>query len=518
MGNILSFKCPRNQHRFPLPEFGDTFSIVATRDMLYTHMKADGPQIHKIIDSVALRESIKTRRRKIISRINAFGVMLLLLWMFPFAVRADDFNPSNIISDSDMTDVKTSSVSFVQHFVDSQPGSLSGLITSALGSAGQAVQKRASEIIYEAGSFYRINPRVLLTILQKEQSLVADPTPSEGQLAWATGYGVCDSCSKDDPAIQKYRGFFNQVNWAAKRLRQYFDQPLSFRHQVGQTYSIDGVSVTLQNQATANLYNYTPHINGNKTFWSIWNRWFARLYPDGSLLQVAGQPGVWLIENGKRRPFLTRGALVSRYNPSQIISVTDTDVARYEIGRPIKFPNYSLLQVPSGGVYLLVDSERRAITSKAAFVNLGFNPEEIVRVSWEEIADYPDGPKISLESAYPQGALLQDQTTGGVYYVENGEKHSIMSREILQNRFSHRRIIPALPEELTLYPTSDPVLFKDGTLVTSPGTRSVYVISDGAKRPIGGIEVFERLGYQWKNLVRTSDRALAFHPDGEVIQ
>ena len=59
----------------------------------------------------------------------------------------------------------------------------------------------ASRIIYDASQAYGINPRVVLATLEKEQSLVTDPSPIASQLNCAMGYL---SCSGD-------LGFFNQI-------------------------------------------------------------------------------------------------------------------------------------------------------------------------------------------------------------------------------------------------------------------------------------------------------------------
>src|SRR3989344_6719518 len=345
-------------------------------------------------------------------KIAAFCLFFLLLSQ-P-ALAAFDFG--NIISDRDMQDSKAISVSTIDRFLSSRAGALKDLVFDVINGAGP-VSKKVSEIIYAAGQASQINPKVLLVTLQKEQSLIEDPSPSKNQLDWAMGYAVCDDCSKSDPAIQKYKGFVNQVNSAANRLRYYFDNPGQFRHQAGQTHIIDGVFVTMKNQATANLYNYTPHLHGNQNFSKFWNQWFVKNYPDGTLLQVDGQAGIWLIENGKRRPFLNKSAFLSNYDSDKVIKATTTDLEKYSIGAPIKYSNYSLIKMPTGGIYLLADNVKHPIASREVFRNLGFNPEEVISGTEKDVKWYPKGSPITLEKAYPQGALLRDPETQGVWFV-----------------------------------------------------------------------------------------------------
>ena len=274
----------------------------------------------------------------------------------------------------------------------------------------------------------------------------------------------------------------------------------------------------MENQATVNLYTYTPHIHGNYLFWTIWNRWFTKNYPDGSLLQVQGEQGVYLIQNGKKRAFLSRTALVSRFDPSRIIQVSKSELDAYEDGQPIKFANYSLVRSLETGRTFLIDGDtRRYIESPEVFRKIGFNPEEIIVVSEEELAPYAWGTNINMQSIYPTGVLLQSKETGGISYVENGVRHSIWSKEILQNRFSSRT--PVVVEQATIdeFAKGDPIKFKDGELVTSPGMRGVYFISHGQRRGITSKEVFDSLGFKWENIIWTTDKALLIHDEGEPI-
>jgi hypothetical protein len=114
-----------------------------------------------------------------------------------------------------------------------------------------------------------INPQVMLITLQKESRLLdrTDPTESTYNAAWGwhcpdTGPGGSANC---DPA---YAGFFNQGYGMAKQWSRYRVDPDKYNYKAGQIVDIawnvaesgcGGASVTLANQATAALYNYTPY-------------------------------------------------------------------------------------------------------------------------------------------------------------------------------------------------------------------------------------------------------------------
>lgn len=432
--------------------------------------------------------------------------------VLPQLLLAAEFNPNYIISDEDLTNYKSMSKDKVQQFFLRQTGVLKDYKVDVFGA-----KKTASDIIYDAAQFYKINPQYLIVLLQKEQSLVSDSSPSDSQINWATGYGVCDSCSKDDPRIQKYKGLYNQINWAAKRNRQYIDESGQWHYKVGGTYLIDGQTVTISNQATVNLYTYTPHLHGNEVFHRLWTKWFATNFPDGTLLQLKSGGGIYLIQNGKKRAFWSRSAFQASYSSRNVIQVDQTELDKYPDGFPIRFAEYSILQGPDGMKYLIVRGEKRLIESDEVFRQLGYHPEEVIEVEAKDLNSYPNADPITLNSIFPTGTLLQSKQTGGIIFVENGLKHPIWSKEILQSRFPKAK--PTLVDESDLqkYASGDAVKFLEGELISAKGERSVYVVTNGEKRPIDSIDTFNQLGYQWKNIIWTSPRALEVHPTGPAL-
>ncbi len=448
--------------------------------------------------------------KNITAKLTITAVLFTYLFA-PFISQAGVFNPNHIISDYEFTDYKSMTFDDIYNFLKKKNSYLARFVDP---------QSRmlAAQIIYDNSQLYRINPKVLLVTLQKEQSLITDPNPDQDQLDWATGYGICDSCSKKDPKLQKYKGFTNQVDYAASAFRLFYNNPYKYGFSVGKTYTIDGQRVTVANRATHALYVYTPHIQGNKNFYKIWQDWFTQNYPDGSILQNISTGGIYLIQNGTKRPFTSKAAFLSRYSFDKVIKVSPETLDSYPDGVPIKYAQYSLVRSPRGTVYLIVDDMKRGIASREVFRKIGFNPEEIIDLPQEEIDSIPEGPPITIKSIYPMGALLQDKTTGGVWYVKDGVKHPIWSKELMNTNFPNYRIIPTDPEELDQYAKGSPVKFKDGEIVKSRTKPTVYFISNGYKRPIASVKDFEKLGFKWENIITTDDKSLSLHPTGEVLR
>jgi len=156
-----------------------------------------------------------------------------------------------------------------------------------------AKNETAARMIAKIAAACTISPEVLLVLLQKEQSLLTRPTES-GYLR-ATGYGCPDTADCN----AEYFGFFNQVYNAAWQFRQYTQEPdRAFKIgtvDVGFNPNAEcgSTPVIIENQATANLYNYTPYqpnavavenagdegdacsTYGNLNFWLFYNDWFG---------------------------------------------------------------------------------------------------------------------------------------------------------------------------------------------------------------------------------------------------
>ena len=468
------------------------------------------------------------------------SLAILALFLLSGAVaRASSFNPNLIISDDEFLDSTSMEIADIQAFLEAHNSYLAHYI----GPNADGERKTAANIIYDAavnnydcdgagagGSLSQaqkekqcikvtINPKLLLVLLQKEQSLIEDPAPSSRQLDWATGYG----CPDGQACNNRWKGFGKQVNSAALQFFDYMQNPNYYTYKAGQTYTVTNTNrpamvITPLNQATAALYNYTPHVyNGNYNFHKLWLRYFTFNYPNNTLLQARGEPGVWVIKNGVKRPFLTRGALTSRYDINKVIQVNKSELNRYPTGQPIKFPQYSLVRSPRGTVFLLIDDKRRGFASREALRVIGINPEEIIDASWEDINAYEEGAPITATSSYPTGALLQDSSTGGVFWVSDGTKAPLWDAVLLKTKYRGKSITPVPPEKLASYKTVEPAIFGDGELITTDTSPAVYVIDNKKRRPIVSGDIFEKLGYKWENIISVPKKILDLYEEGEPI-
>ncbi len=458
------------------------------------------------------------------------------------------FNPNKIIENDKLLDYNSMNLQDIENFLISKGSFL--INYTAFNINGQ--RESAAKIIYDAthnnydcsGAVFNssptiaeknaqcrrittVNPKLILTLLQKEQGLIEDTNPSPRRLDWATGY----ACPDRLVCNPYFKGFGKQVNSAALQFLDYMKHPQHYNYQAGRAYTIyntrnpytsrHSMTVIPQNQATAALYDYTPHIfNGNYNFYKIWQRYFpeiTRFYPDGSILKVKKDPRIWLIENKQKHLFANWSAFISRFSPRQIVQVSNSVLARYPLGTGIKFANYSVVQTPDKKIFLLVDKKKRPFVSEEVFKKIGFNPGELESATMSDLQDYQTASPITASSSYVTGALLENNKTHKIYYVQN-ETRALVDKILLPLKFPYQKIIKVSPQKLQQYATTSQILLNEGTLVKTTSFPTVYLISDGKKRPFANPEIFAKLGYNYDNVIAVSSQFLYNYNMGQPIK
>ena len=167
---------------------------------------------------------------------------------------------------------------------------------------GGSKSESAASIISRVAKACSVSPRVLLIMLEKEQSLVTDTWPTARQFSVAMGYACPDSGPGNTANCNSnYFGFANQVYYGAWQLQVYKAHPNNYNYKPFQTNTIQwhpnvscGTSqVYIENWATAALYIYTPYrpnqaaldagwgtgdacsSYGNRNFYQFYKTWFG---------------------------------------------------------------------------------------------------------------------------------------------------------------------------------------------------------------------------------------------------
>ena len=181
------------------------------------------------------------------------------------------YDPDSIISDAQLTDTSTMSLTDIQNFLVAKG--------SVLANYSAPNGKTAAQIIFNASQAYTINPQIVITTLQKEQGLVGSSTSNlQPRLDWAMGYGARSSF--EDQVINGTHAFRRYED----NLSGYFDVK-GVPWAIGKERAVFDGTVTASSTATAGLFIYTPwigqlgggaaNIGGNGYFWQLWNTVFG---------------------------------------------------------------------------------------------------------------------------------------------------------------------------------------------------------------------------------------------------
>lgn len=253
------------------------------------------------------------------------------------AVSANEFNPGNIISDDLFYDGRAMSSSEIQTFLNqklsrcligtppympgapSPSGSGNTIASNCLKDFRQTTSSQSADaycqgyvgvpnessadIIAKVGQACGISQKVLLVMLEKEQSLITDDWPVTRQYNYALGMNCPDSGPNNSANCDaESAGFALQLYLGARQLKVYRANPQLFNYKPFQANTIQwnpnaacGTSqVYIENWATAALYIYTPYrpnqaaLNagwgtgdscssyGNRNFFLFYNTWFGK--------------------------------------------------------------------------------------------------------------------------------------------------------------------------------------------------------------------------------------------------
>lgn len=255
------------------------------------------------------------RRRPLVAMGAVIAVMAGLIVSTPpapaEAANAADFTPGNLISDANFFNGSAMAAPAVQTLLQQKrPDCTTGYTclkdyrqatpampaTEYCAAVPASSNLRGSDIIARVGAACDISQRVLLVLLEKEQSLVTSSRPSARSYEAATGF----ACPDTAPCDPSFGGFFYQVYNAARQFQRYAAYPQSYNHRVRTQQVLfhpnaacGSSAVRIENQATAGLYNYTPYqpnaaalgnlygtgdscsAYGNRNFWRIFTDWFG---------------------------------------------------------------------------------------------------------------------------------------------------------------------------------------------------------------------------------------------------
>jgi hypothetical protein len=222
-------------------------------------------------------------------------VVGLAVWLAAGAAFAATYDPLNIMSNETLRASSSMSQAEIQIFLDSQPSVLKSYSCAEGGPSGRhsTVVKRAAQIIFEAAQYWNVNPKLVLSTLEKEQSLISQP--------WHTGKDINPASTHNYSTVyhltnamgagvyggstDRHPGFGDQV-WtgteklgATTGLYAWYPGKRIYVHSYPDSAAAGPgadihIWITPLGQPTWNFYTYTPYYP-QKSVWDIYVRYFG---------------------------------------------------------------------------------------------------------------------------------------------------------------------------------------------------------------------------------------------------
>ena len=108
---------------------------------------------------------------------------------------------------------------------------------------------------------------------------------------------------------------------------------------------------------------------------------FNSVHPEGALIREVGNPTVYLIEGGKKKPISSLNIFnARRLDWNKVLVVGKAQIDKFEIGANLQYPDGSLLEDPSGKVYKMDQGKKRWVRSSDDLTGAGYSAEKIIKV------------------------------------------------------------------------------------------------------------------------------------------
>jgi hypothetical protein len=395
----------------------------------------------KIKKGVIIR--IKSNIYEAISRVT----LVLFLSIFVFLItpgKALAYSRSEIIPDEVFRSPGTMTEAQIQTFLEARGSFLAGYkipaphtrtywvgskqvtsyINSWIGPVGQEVNATGwpvSRVIHRAANWYGVNPQVIISILQKESSMITDGTDRTddsrfARMAWIMGYAftedqanpiksVCGTSTNYNPS-GSCAGVAMQIDWATGGLDSWYNRSVAGTLMCGvqncskgKTITIDGSSVYIGNFITGPFYRYTPHYTWAGTFTWCMQNWFP--YPGitpvttslafSSLSPAAGETlqasyrlknisSVAVTIDAGLADQNTRTGQWNSFSPQRNITIEPGETRTFAFTKTVRFPgpHHTWIAIGQNGVW---HNARPATNQLVNYSYTVQSPEKVVPVS-----------------------------------------------------------------------------------------------------------------------------------------
>lgn len=187
----------------------------------------------------------------------------------------------------------------------------------------------------------------------------------------------------------------------------------------------------------------------NKNQFYAFSSTLDKVYPDGTLVKSDTRNRVYLIGKNKRRPILSERLFnLRKFKWSDVKFLSDRDLAKYSLDKPLTYPDGVLVKAEGPEVYLIENDKRRHISSAILFNRMSLKWKDIIQISQAELLAHPLGEKFLLTD----GVLIKEEKLPAVYLLKNQKRHWIKTLQaFLSLNYKWENVVSLSSREISHY-------------------------------------------------------------------
>ncbi len=167
-------------------------------------------------------------------------------------------------------------------------------------------------------------------------------------------------------------------------------------------------------------------------------------FPTAELYRIDST--VYLLRDGRLHRFVSEAAYHSRYSNDMARDATPTLLEQYPIAPDfVGFRIGSLISFADGVYVVTSETEIRPIGSAEIFLALGYNFDDVIPVSEEDLGIYKRGRIFLMGAPHSDGTVFEERENGQLYVIEGGFRRLVTTGSYQD--FLRKNVHPILARE-----------------------------------------------------------------------
>jgi hypothetical protein len=249
----------------------------------------------------------------------------------------------------------------------------------------------------------------------------------------------------------------------------------------------------------------------------VYKQAYGGNWPDGSLLSPTDSGTIFVTENGRRLAILSNDVFDQwGYKKSKIKQLSSEVIKEINYGGLRVYKQNTLIKAEGKGTIWVIDEgKRKYISSYSILQAKGWEDKNIRIIRLKKLKKIPYGGKYKLDSdqssidkteiddnsssskAYNNGELIRRSSGGTVYRIKANEnvKRPILSPDVFRAyRYNWNNIKEVKDSIVDNIPTGEMIVYKNGTLLTTKTSSTVWVIDRPYRKYIPNSTILKDYG------------------------